>query len=191
MPFTQLRKSFERFVSLSDDAWEEIKKPWVFRTVRRGEVLTREGQTERFFALVLDGVQRLHFLTQNGEDHNIGFTYPYNYSGVPDSFFLQTPSSFNLEALTDGKMLTIDHENMLSLMDRYRELDRWAWRLLASAGAGRFRREQQMLTMTAEERYDRLFREAPHLFQLVPLHHLASYLGMRPETLSRIRAVIS
>lgn len=191
MPFTQLRKSFERYVPLPDEAWEEIKEPWSIRTVRRGEIITAEGQTEQCFALVLDGVQRLHFITPDGEDHNVAFTYPYNYSGVPDSFFLQTPSTFNLEALTDGKMLAIDYKTMMSLMDRYRELDRWAWRLLASAGAGRFRREQQMLTMTAEQRYDRLLREAPHLFQLVSLHHLASYLGMRPETLSRIRAVIS
>lgn len=184
----KLRRSFERFVKLPDAAWAEIRRPWRLKTVRRGEILTRKGDTERTFSLVLEGFQRVYVPRSGGRDLTVAFAYPVNYSGIPDSFFLQKPSAYYLEALTDGEILAVDHARFEALMDQHRELERWAWKLLATASAGRGKRERELLTLTAEERYDRLFREAPHLFQLVPQKHLATYLGMTPETLSRIRA---
>lgn len=186
--FVRLRRSFERFVPLPDAVWDEIRRPWRPRTVRHGEILTAEGETERTFALVLEGVQRLYFLTPGGDEVTVAFAYPPSYSGVPDSFFLQEPSAYVLEALTDGYVLEIDHSSLLALMDRHRVLERWAWRLLAAAGAGRGKRERELLTLSAEERYARLLRKSPHLLGLVAQKHLASYLGMTPETLSRVRA---
>lgn len=183
-----LRRSFERFAPLPDAVWGEVKRPWRTRAVRRGDTLTREGETERTFSLVLEGVQRAFFHGPGGRDVTVAFAYPPEYSGVPDSFFLQTPSAYTLEALTDGLVLAVDHAPFADLLDRHRELERWAWRLLATAASGRAKREREMLTLSAEERYARLLREAPHLPQLVAQKHLASYLGMTPETLSRLRA---
>ena len=184
----QLRRSVERFVPLSDGVWDEVRRPWRLRDVRRGEALTREGETERTFGLVVEGVQRLFLTTPEGDDHTLAFAYPPDYTGVPDSFFLQRPSACGLEALTDGRVLATDHADLAALMDRHRVLDRWAWRLFATALAGRFERERQLVTMTAPERYERLLRESPPVVQIAPLRHVASYLGMSPETLSRARA---
>ena len=121
----------------------------------------------------------------------MAFVYPPDYTGIPDSFFFQTPSAYALEALSDGCILATDHSTFSALMDRHRELERWAWKLFAYALSGRFKRERELLTMTAQERYERLLRESPHIIQLAPLRHVASYLGMSPETLSRVRAVTS
>ena len=183
-----LRSAFERFVPLKDEVWGQVSEPWHVHKVERGTTLTQVGETEQSFGLVLEGIQRLYFMTPAGADVTVAFTYPPNYTGVPDSFFLQAPSAYALEALTDGRVLWIDYASLMRLMDRHRELERWAWRLLAVAGAGRGKREREALTLSAEERYARLLRESPHLPDLVTQHHLASYLGMTPETLSRIRA---
>lgn len=183
-----LRRVFEQFIPLPDPVWNEVRRPWEVRAVRRGERLTAEGETEQRIGLVLAGVQRLSFVRPDGGEVTVAFTYPPGLTGVPDSFFLQTPSAYALDALTDGRVLATDHASFSDLMDRYGELDRWAWRLLAVAGAGRGKRERELLTLTAEERYARLLREAPHLVGLVAQKHLASYLGMTPETLSRVRA---
>lgn len=185
---TRLRGTFEPFVSLQDDVWAEVRRPWRLRSVRRGEILTHAGDVERMFAMVVEGCQRVYFTTPDGDEITVAFTYPYAYSGVPDSFFLQTPSAYTLEALTDGVVLATERNSVASLMERFREMERWAWRLLAHAMAGRGKRERELLTMTAEERYYRLLRESPQLLHLVALKHLASYLGITPETLSRIRA---
>lgn len=187
----QLRRSFERFVELPDEVWSDLRRPWQLRPVQRGHFLTREGDTERTFLLVVEGVQRVFFQNRAGDEITVAFMYPYDYSGVPDSFLLQTPSMYTIEALTDGSVLSIDYDTLMILMDQYRELERWAWRLLAAAGAGRGKRERELLTLTARERYHRLLEEAPHIIQLVPQKHLASYLGMTPETLSRIRSDLS
>lgn len=101
------RRSFERFSALPDEVWAEVRRPWRLRDVRRGEVLTRAGETERAFALVLEGVQRLFFTTPAGDEITVAFTFPPDYSGVPDSFFLQTPSAYTLEALTDGRQRSV------------------------------------------------------------------------------------
>jgi len=187
----QLRRSFERFSSLPDDVWAEVCKPWCLRAVKRGEILTREGEIERTFSLIVEGVQRLYFTTPGGAEHTVAFAYPPDYSGIPDSFFFQTPSAYALEGLSDGCILATDHARFSALMDRHRELERWAWRLFANALAGRFKREREHLTMTAQERYERLLRESPQIVQLAALRHVASYLGMSPETLSRVRAATS
>ena len=185
---TLLRTSFERFVPLPDSVWEQVSRPWHISEVHRGETLTELGETEALFGLVLSGVQRLYFVTPRGDDITVAFTYPPNYTGVPDSFFLQEPSNYALEALSQGRVLWTDHASLMALMDQHRELERWAWRLLAAASAGRGKREREALTLSAEERYARLLLESPHLLELVAQRHLASYLGMAPETLSRLRA---
>lgn len=187
----QLRRSFERFGPLPDAVWNDVREPWHLTTVARGTVLTHAGEVERRFALIIEGVQRMYFTTPSGDEHTVAFAYTGDYSGVPDSFFLQTPADCSLEALTDGYLLATDHARFSALMDEHRELERWAWRLFAYALAGRFKREREHLTMSAAERYARLLRESPQIVQLAPLRHVASYLGMSPETLSRVRTAIS
>lgn len=187
----QLRRSIERFTPLPDAVWTDVRPVWTLRRVRRGEQLTLEGETESTFGLVVEGVHRLYFSTPDGDEHTVAFAYPPDYTGVPDSLFLQTPSACGLDALSDGWILATDYPRLSALMDRHRELERWAWRLFASALSGRLKRDRDLLTMTAQERYERLLRESPQVLQLVPLRHVASYLGMSPETLSRARASVS
>ncbi|PSQ97969.1 MAG: hypothetical protein BRD55_00785 [Bacteroidetes bacterium SW_9_63_38] len=96
-----------------------------------------------------------------------------------------------LVPLSDSSVLATDYDPLSALMDKHRELERWSWRLLASALRGRSKRERDHMILTAKERHERLLAESPQLVQRVPLKHIASYLGMSPETLSRIRGSIS
>ena len=187
-PHAVLRSAFERFAPLPDAVWDEVRRPYRLREVRAGDVLTREGGAERSFGVVISGVQRLYFSAHDGADVTVAFARAGDYTGVPDAYFLGQPSGYTLGAMTDGAVLTADREAFLPLLDRHRELERWAWRLFLTVGAGRAKREREMLTLTAAERVERLLRETPDLLLDVPLRHVASYLGMTPETLSRVRA---
>ena len=185
---SRLRVAFERSGALPEGVWQPLCAVWKRRPFHRKEVLTAEGEQERYLGFILDGVQRLYFTTPGGDEVTVAFTYEEGLSGVPDSFFLGVPSAYTLEALTDGKMLVAHRDAFMLLVDTHPELARWAWQTLAAAGQGRGKREREQLTLTAEQRYTRLLGEAPHLVHRVPLRHLASYLGMTPETLSRVRA---
>ena len=187
-PATLLRAAFERFTPLPDDVWAEIRRPFHLREGRAGQVLTREGETERSFGVVVSGVQRLYFTARDGDPVTVAFARAGDYTGVPDSYFLGQPSGYTLDVLEDGATFTADRDAFLPLLNRYAVLERWAWRLFLTVGAGRAKREREMLTLTAAERVDRLMRETPDLLLDVPLRHVASYLGMTPETLSRVRA---
>lgn len=184
----RLRQAFARVHPIPDDVWADLRRPWTPRTVRRGEWLTAEGETERTFSLVTEGVQRLWFTGPDGGDHTVAFVSSGDFSGVPDSLFLQAPSAYTLEAVTDGRQLEIGHADLMRLLDRHRPLERWARRLFLLAAAGRAKREREHLTQSAAERYARLLRESPHVLRDVPLKHVASYLGMSAETLSRVRS---
>ena len=78
----------------------------------------------------------------------------------------------------------------MTIFDKYKWVERWGRILNANILIGIGRRQVEVRSYTAEERFERLFNQSPHIFQLVPQKHLASYLGMTPETFSRMRKAI-
>lgn len=162
---------------------EEWNRPF---ELKRNEFLIKKGQTESSLFFVLSGSMRIYF--PNKEDEIcVGFAHPNNLICSYPSFIRNEPSEYYIQALTKTALMAINRGAFYDLFDSYRNIER-AWRMLEEeALIGKIEREVEMLTFTPEERYHRLIKRSPHIFQIIPRKYIASYLRMTPETLSRIR----
>lgn len=182
-----VRRTIERYVKLTDAEWAVVAPHWQPRDFPRGAFITRTGEVEPWFSIVEQGVQRL-FVEHDGSEVCVGFAYDGSWSGAFDSFVTRTPSRFDLRAITDSVLLGIEHADLQRLYDQLPVMERFGRLILEELVVGRATREIEQLSLSAEERYDRLVARSPKLLQLVPQKDIASYLRMSPETFSRLRA---
>lgn len=185
-----LQQTVGTLCSPSGDEWRQFLSLWVKLRFNRNAIITPEGQVEKYLYVVLKGVQRLYHTDGEGNELILGFSYDGSYSGAYDSLVKQKPSLTQLQALSNTELLGLSYAGLQKAFE-YPCFERWGRRLAENILFGRGLREIEMQTLSAEERYLRLLERNPRVLRMVPQKHLASYLGMSAETLSRVRGRIS
>jgi CRP-like cAMP-binding protein len=178
---------FNSKVKLSEDECTSLISLWTHKiSLKRNDLLIDKDQVETRLFFVIDGTMRIYFPNQ-AEEICVGFAYTDNLICSYPSFIRQEPSGYLIQALSKTELTAITRHDFYGLFDHYPKIER-AWRMLEEeALVGKIERETEMLTFSPEERYNRLMKRSPHIFQLIPRKYIASYLRMTPETLSRIR----
>lgn len=157
---------------------------------RRGDVLHEAGKVCQSLYFINSGFVRVYFVQDGDEVTNHlngagGFMTAYN------SFITQTRSHETIQCVTDCALLQIskaDFETLLSHSQKWAEFGR---KLYENSLSCKEQRTNDFITLSAEERYLKLLREQPTVVQHVPVQYIASFLGMKPESLSRIRRKIA
>lgn len=180
-----LRKLVNSFGKVTDEAFDAFTVPWTEVWFKRKEIITRQGETEKYLYLVLDGVQRA-CRTHNDKEITLVFSYNGSFSGVIDSFFLQQPSAFDLEVLTASHCLRIHYNDMAVLMQNHRCIEQWVRVAITKVLADTLQRHIEILAFSAEEKFVTLLRRSPHVLNLVPHKYLASYIGVDPTNFSKL-----
>ncbi|ELR72955.1 cAMP-binding protein [Fulvivirga imtechensis AK7] len=184
--YQALRENVFKLVAFEEEEWKDFISYWRPVHIKKREYIIKEGQTEKYFYFVYRGVLR-GYTTKDGDEISIGFTYDGDYSGAYDSFLAQQPSDFSMQAITDCELLRISYTDLMAMFDKYKSAERWGRIFNANILIGMARRQLEVRSFSAEERFERLATQSPHILQLVPQKYLASYLGMTPETFSRLR----
>jgi CRP-like cAMP-binding protein len=175
---------------IPDDILEAYSALWKPIEMKKKDLITREGQTERYMYFVLEGIQRSYYINK-GKEHVIAFTYPPSFSGMPESFISQTPSRYFLECLTDSSFLRISYEDHQQMLKKHRAIET-AFRIgTEKLLVGMLDRYYELLAFDIEERFKAFTTRSPHLLNMVPHKHLASYLRIDPSNFSRLMGKIT
>lgn len=155
-------------------------------TFNKGDFLTREGEIENNIYYIKEGAVRAYFISEH-EEHSIRLGYNDNIINSLASFITRQASELYIDALRKTTALKINHSEFYTFINSKPELKKaYTW-MMEQLVVQQIERELDLLIESPKERLNRVLKRSPHLFQHIPLKYIASYLRMKPETLSRIR----
>lgn len=174
------------FGKVSPKEMQVISSYFKPKKITKGEVLLRAGSQCNFMSFIQSGIVRIFVQLPEKEVTQWLSTPGYFLTDIA-SFLFQTSARWNMQALTDGEILTIsleDYQKMAREIPKWHELEKL---FIAKCFVTIEERVFGFLSLSAEERYQLFFEHNKELFLQVPLQYIASMLGMTPETFSRIR----
>ncbi len=189
LEFNKLLAFFPQ-IDFADAPVQHFRNLWEIRTFKQYDLITEAASVENFFYYVLEGVQAVYVVNEKGDKVVLGFSYTGSPSGVFDSFVNRKPATLFLEALKPSKLLAISFSNYQSLFQQYPKFHEWGHEFFKNVLLGRLSREVELLTLDAKERYITFMQRCPDELKIIPQKYLASYLNMKPETFSRLRASV-
>lgn len=178
-----------KYVSLTEDERNAILSLDIFRSVAKGSVLLKEGQKSKDSYFVLKGCIRTYYVI-DGEEKTTAF-YTETEAFTPPCVLSQTPSEYYVSCIEDS-IITVSNTDMEAEVNSKFPKFETICRMLSEQLLAKQRIDfDEFKTSSPEQRYLNLLQKRPDLIQRVPQHQLASYLGIKPQSLSRLRARIT
>lgn len=156
-------------------------------SLKKGEVFIQAGAYAREMGFLKAGVMRAFYRTEDGKEYNKHFFQEPCFIGGYASFISGQPNQIIQEALTDCEILVADYGKLTSLYDKHPDLERMSRKLAEYFFVQKEQREVEIVLLDADERYAIFQKQFANLEQQIPQYHIASYLGITPTQLSRIR----
>jgi CRP-like cAMP-binding protein len=153
----------------------------------KGQYFIMAGETPEDIGVNLNGVFRLYYFDEDGNDYTKGFSTPGKFVVSYSALTQNRPSFFSIEALVDSDILRFRFQRWLVLASRDIRWYKLMFKLIESVYLMKEMREKSFLLDSATDRYLAFRKEYPALESVVKLNHIASFIGIRPESLSRIR----
>jgi len=156
-------------------------------TIKKKKDLLVQGETCKHLYFIIKGCVRSYFVDSKGVEHIYQVRMDNNWISDLESFFAETPSKYYIETIEDSTLLKISKDRFEKLLEEIPCLERYFRILFQKAYINALQRLNSTMWEPATSRYEEMMKEHPQMFQRVPLVYIASYLGITPESLSRIR----
>lgn len=176
----------ERIV-LTVEELEIIKKYLTPKRLRKKQYLLQEGDVAKNIAFVEKGLLRAYSVDEKGNEHIIQFALEGWTISDLNSFLNGSPATYNIDAIEDCELTLISRSSHDALLQQISAYDGYMRMQLTGAYISMQKRLTSILSLSIEERYLNFVQLFPDLMQRVPQHMIASFMGLTPETLSRIR----
>jgi CRP-like cAMP-binding protein len=157
------------------------------KPISSGEDYISAGQTPKTFAIVINGLFRYYYIDEKGNEFTKGFIPAATVLSAYSAMRYEASSFFYIQALEDSEILEIDYKKWLLLQQEDSFWDKFLIQALEKGYFTKEKRERELLLLDAEARYKIFTTEFPDLEKRIKLQIVASYLGIQPESLSRIR----
>ena len=184
----QIKLYLDKIASISSSDWNFFISKLHRRIITKKSVFIKVNQIENHISFIESGIVRLFIPSDNPEKEiTFGFSFKNQFVSAYDSFLTQSPSNYQLQALTETALLSISYKDLQSVY-KSTQIGNFIGRLTAEdLFLIKSKREQNLLNLNAEQRYLKLFKERPELLKSVPLKYVSSYIGVTAQALSRIR----
>ncbi|MBN4061916.1 MAG: cyclic nucleotide-binding protein [Flavobacteriales bacterium] len=191
MEIETLIMHFKAYLSLNEEEIQELSSRVSIRTIKRRQFLLSEGEKCKHYNFVVSGCFKMYKIDPAGKEHNLLFACENEWVTDIGSFHTEKPSELYIEAIEPSTVIQIKKEDLLFFYMNYPKFDRNFRVIIEDKFVELQNRLLQTFSSTAEERYLSFLDQYPHLLQRLPNTQIASYIGITPEFLSRIRKELS
>ena len=178
---------FRQTFAFTEEEFELFLSHFAVKILTKKDYYLRAGVCCRSKAYLNKGCARNFVVDEKGHERILFFSFEDWWLGDFDSYYSGKPGTNYIQMLENSELLVISKDDFEKVEHEIPKLKQWySSKMLRSASAARNRIEE-MKTLSAEERYLKLIENQPHIFQRIPLQHIASYLNIEPQSLSRMR----
>lgn len=184
--FDQILSRLSTFISLEEGEKEYFVSKLQVKEYKKKELILQEGQVCRYAYFINYGCLRYYYNVE-GHENTAQFFFENGWYADYESFLSGKPSKQNIETLEKSQLLLLSSKDLHQLYINIPKFERFGRLMAERAFLGIRQRSEMLENLTADERYLSLIKERPKVFERIPQHYIASYLGIKPPSLSRIR----
>jgi CRP-like cAMP-binding protein len=181
---------FDSYVKLTENDIEFCKHYFELKSLPKNNIAEEENKIPAHLYFITKGFMRLFYYDDHGDEVTTLIASPNNFITPFLDFIHQKKSNLNLDSITDCEFLRIERSKLVELIDKNENFKNFSLIIFEQAMANTNIRANDLATLSAELRYKKLLEEQPEIIQKVPVQYIATYLGIKPQSLSRIRKQI-
>lgn len=186
--FDKLKKYLSEKGDFSDRDFELIESVSTIKRLRKRQYLLQEGDVCKHSSFIIKGLLRAYHVDSKGVEHIVQFAPENHWTGDRESLQSGLPSKLNIDAIENTQVVMFKQSDLNKIKEEIPSFNKLTFQILNKNVLALENRIYSNITLSTEEKYNRFLELYPDLIHRIPQHMIASYIGVSPETLSRIRS---